>query len=53
MSMDPKKDKFAMVSEWMVHGDIIGYVKKHAGVNPVQLVSVDFIPQGNHFNSLT
>ena len=39
MSLDPAKQKFAMVSEWMVHGNINEFVEMSKGVNRVQLVS--------------
>jgi hypothetical protein len=32
------ENQFVMVSEWMVNGDINGFVKNHAGVNRLELV---------------
>jgi serine/threonine protein kinase len=52
MSLDQKTNKFAMVSEWMIHGDINEFVEKSEGVNRVQLVSEDAISQGSHCNLL-
>jgi len=34
-----ERHKFAMVSEWMDHGDINEFIGNHQGVNRVQLVS--------------
>ena len=50
MSLDPTGKKFAMVSEWMVHGNINEFVAMSEGVNRVQLVSEDLIPQDTYCN---
>ena len=36
------KNRFVMVSEWMENGDINGYVKAHADVDPLELVRFVF-----------
>ena len=44
MNFDLEKHKFAMVSEWMIHGNINDFVKVSGGVNRVQLVGEDATP---------
>ena len=41
MNLNPETRQFAMVSEWMVHGNINEFVQMSKGVNRVQLVSED------------
>jgi len=51
VNLDLERYKLAMISEWMVHGNINEYVEKCGGVNRVQLVSSDSISHDNHCNS--
>ena len=34
--------RFAMISNWMVHGNINGFVKEHPDANRLELVGVPF-----------
>ena len=42
-----ERHRFAMVSEWMDHGNINEYIKRHEGANRAQLVSNCAIYRGN------
>ena len=52
INLDPEKRRFALVSEWMVHGNINEFLKMSKGINRVQLVSEEFICQNNHRDPL-
>jgi hypothetical protein len=34
----PKLFEFCMVSQWMVHGNILSYLEKYTGANRLELV---------------
>jgi serine/threonine protein kinase len=53
MILNREKQHFAMVSQWMDHGNIMGFVEKYKDVNRVQLVSEDVILQDNLYNPLS
>ena len=36
-------NQFAMVSEWMVNGNVNEYVQKHRNVNPFELVGLTLL----------
>ena len=35
-----KKNQFAMVSEWMINGNVNEFIKKHINVNRFELVNL-------------
>ena len=42
------KDHFAMISDWMVNGDINNFVKEHPDADRLELVSRSFdVPQSS------
>ena len=53
MNVDLEHYQLAMISEWMIHGNINEYVKKCEGVNRVQLVSDNIVSHNNRCNLLT
>ena len=40
-------DPFQIVSEWMPGGDLTGYINANPHTNPVELVSLVFVPSCN------
>ena len=53
MNVDLGEYQLAMISEWMVHGNLNEYAERFEGVNRVQLVSDNIISRSNHFDLLT
>ena len=53
MNVDLEQYQLAMMSEWMVHGNINEHLEKCEGVNRVQLVSNDIVSHNDHCNLLT
>jgi hypothetical protein len=41
--------QFAMISDWMVHGNINDFVKAHPDANRLELVGLSFTPYCLHF----